>query len=166
MRNHHTISILVFIRLMVNTYDPFYRKVWVNIDADDIGADSAGASYHVVNAIASALYEALLFVLAHPRDNRAVSTLDVELVAEASTHTATLTRAVLPMDAATETAPEPAAICSYSREVGRYIDKFINAMRADVAEMLKTLAAAHFEDTDGGEGESYAVTRRSITPKP
>ena len=77
MRNRHTLSILVTIWLMVNTYDPFYRKVWVNIEADNIRADSAGGAYHVAQAVSSAVFEAMLFVLANPRDNHAVSTLDV-----------------------------------------------------------------------------------------
>ena len=166
MRNRHTLSILVTIWLMVNTYDPFYRKVWVNIEADNIRADSAGGAYHVAQAVSSAVFEAMLFVLVNPRDNHAVSTLDVEVRAEASTHTATLTRTVFPMGIAAETGPEPAAICAYSREVERYIGRCMNAMRADIAEMLKSLAAAHFGDTNGGEGDGCVVIRRSVTSEP
>ena len=166
MKNRHILRILATIYVITNGLDPFCREVWVDIEADNISADSAGASYHVANAIASVLYEALLFVLAHPRDNRAVSTLDVELVAEASTHTATLTRTMLPMDTAAATDSESAAICAYSPDVKSYIDNFMDAMRTDTADMLKDLAAAHFEDTDGGEGVNYAVTRRSLAPEP
>ena len=166
MRNRHTLSILVTIWLMVNTYDPFYRKVWVNIEADNINADSAEASYHVAHAVSSAVYEAMLFVLTNRNGGGAVSTLDVEVRAEASTHTATLTRAVFPMETAAEVDPEPAPIETYSVEIERYIDHCMDAMRADTAEMLKALAASHFADTDGGEGNSYAVTRRSVTEEP
>ncbi|MBM6887956.1 hypothetical protein [Pseudoflavonifractor phocaeensis] len=166
MRNRHTLSILVTIWLMVNTYDPFYRKVWVNIEADNIRADSAGGAYHVAQAVSSAVFEAMLFALTDQHDNRAVSTLDVEVRAEASTHTATLSRTAFPMDTAVETDPEPAAICAYSPEVERYIYRFLDDVRADISEMLKALAAAHFGDTDGGEGESYVVTRRSVTEEP
>ena len=166
MRNRHTLSILVTIWLMVNTYDPFYRKVWVNIEADNIRADSAGGAYHVAQAVSSAVFEAMLFVLANSRNNHAVSTLDVEVRAEASTHTATLSRTAFPMDTAVETDPEPAAICAYSREVERYIGRCMNAIRADTAEMLKSLAAAHFEGADGREGDGCVVIRRSVTSEP
>ena len=166
MKNRHILRILATIWVIANSLDPRPRKVWVNIEADNINADSAEASYHVANAIASALYEALLFVLANPRNNHAVSTLDVEVRAEASTHTETLSRTAFPMDTAVETDPEPAAICAYSPEVERYIYRFLDDVRADISEMLKALAASHSEDTDGGEGNGYAVTRRSITPEP
>ena len=166
MKNRHNLSVLLTIWLMVNTYDPFYRKVWVNIEADNIDADSAEASYHVAHAISSAIYEAMLFVLTNHNGGGAFHTLDVEIEAEANTHTAALSRNVFPTDTAAEADPEPAAICAYSREVERYIDHCMDAMRADIAEMLKSLAAAHFEDTDGGEGENYAVARRSLTPEP
>lgn len=166
MRNRHTLSILVTIWLMVNTYDPFYRKVWVNIEADNIRADSAGGAYHVAQAVSSAVFEAMLFVLANPRDNHAVSTLDVEIRAEASTHAGKLARTVFPTDTAAEADPEPAAICAYSREVERYIGRCMNAIRADTAEMLKSLAAAHFGDTDEGEGECYVVIRRGLEAEP
>ena len=166
MRNRHTLSILVTIWLMVNTYDPFYRKVWVNIEADNIRADSAGGAYHVAQAVSSAVFEAMLFVLANPRDNHAVSTLDVEIRAEASTHAGKLARTVFPTDTAAEADPEPAAICAYSREVERYIGRCMNAIRADTAEMLKSLAAAHFEGADGREGDGCVVIRRSATPEP
>lgn len=166
MRNHNIFSILATIWVIANSLDPRPRKIWVNIEADNINADSAEASYHVANAIASALYEALLFVLANPRDNHAVSTLDVEVRAEASTHTATLTRTVFPMGTAAETGPESAAICAYSREVERYIGRCMNAIRADTAEMLKSLVAAHFDDTAGGEGNGYVISRRSATTEP
>ena len=166
MRNRHTLSILVTIWLMVNTYDPFYRKVWVNIEADNIRADSAGGAYHVAQAVSSAVFETMLFVLANPRDNHAVSTLDVEIRAEASTHAGKLARTVFPTDTAAEADPEPAAICAYSREVERYIGRCMNAIRADTAEMLKSLAAAHFGDTDEGEGECYVVIRRGLEAEP
>ena len=166
MRNRHTLSILVTIWLMVNTYDPFYRKVWVNIEADNIRADSAGGAYHVAQAVSSAVFEAMLFVLANSRNNHAVSTLDVEIRAEASTHAGKLARTVFPTDTAAEADPEPAAICAYSREVERYIGRCMNAIRADTAEMLKSLAAAHFGDTDEGEGECYVVIRRGLEAEP
>lgn len=166
MRNRHTLSILVTIWLMVNTYDPFYRKVWVNIEADNICAGSAGGAYHVAQAVSSTVFEAMLFVLANPRDNHAVSTLDVEIRAEASTHAGKLARTVFPTDTAAEADPEPAAICAYSREVERYIGRCMNAIRADTAEMLKSLAASHFEDTEGGEGECYVVIRRGLEAEP
>lgn len=162
--NNFSVILLVFVT--INDYDSFIRTVWVNIHGEDMQASATEASYHAVNAVASAIFEAMLFVLVNPRDNHAVSTLDVEVRAEASTHTATLTRTVFPMGIAAETGPEPAAICAYSREVERYIDHCMDAMRADIAEMLKSLAAAHFEDADGREGESYAVTRRSVTEEP
>lgn len=76
-----------------------------------------------------------------------------------------MAQTIFPMETTAETAPEPAAICAYSLEVERHIGRCINDMRADIAEMLKAHATAHFEDTDGGEGKSYAVTRRSLTPE-
>ena len=166
MINFHFLAVILRISVTTNYYDPFLRTVWVNIHGEDMQASATEASYHVANAIASALYEALLFVLANPRNNHAVSTLDVEVRAEASTHTATLSRTAFPMDTAVETDPEPAAICAYSPEVERYIYRFLDDVRADISEMLKALAASHSEDTDGGEGNGYAVTRRSITPEP
>ena len=42
----------------------------------------------------------------------------------------------------------------------------MNAIRADTAEMLKSLAAAHFGDTDEGEGECYVVIRRGLEAEP
>lgn len=166
MRNRHTLSILVTIWLMVNTYDPFYRKVWGNIEADNINADSAEGAYHVAQAVSSAVFEAMLFALTDQNDKRAVHTLDVEIKAEASTHDGKLTWTVFPMDTAAEAEPEPAAICTYSPEIERYIDRCMNAIRADTAEMLKSLAAAHFEGADGREGDGCVVIRRSATPEP
>lgn len=166
MNNFSVFSIILWVSVTINDYDSFIRTVWVNIHGEDMQASATEASYHVANAIASALYEALLFVLANPRNNHAVSTLDVEVRAEASTHTATLSRTAFPMDTAVETDPEPAAICAYSPEVERYIYRFLDDVRADISEMLKALTTAHFEDTDGGEGNGYAVTRRSLTPEP
>ena len=166
MRNRHTLSILVTIWLMVNTYDPFYRKVWVNVEADNIRADSAGEAYHVAHAVSSAVYEAMLFVLTNRNGGGAVSTLDVEVRAEASTHAGKLTRTVFPMETAAEVDPKPAPIETYSFEIERYIDHCMNAIRADTAEMLKSLAAAHFEGADGREGDGCVVIRRSATPEP
>ena len=166
MKNRHNLSVLLTIWLMVNTLDPFYRKVWVNIEADNINADSAEASYHVAHAVSSAIYEAMLFVLANQNDKHIIRTLNVELQAEASTHAGKLTRDVFPMDTAADAEPEPAAICAYSREVERYIGRCMNAIRADTAEMLKSLAAAHFDDTAGGEGNGYVISRRGVTPGP
>lgn len=166
MKNRHILRILATIWVIANSLDPRPRKVWVNIEADNINADSAEASYHVAHAVSSAVYEAMLFVLTNRNGGGAVSTLDVEVRAEASTHTATLTRAVFPMETAAEVDPEPAPIETYSFEIERYIDHCMDAMRADTAEMLKALAASHFADTDGGEGNSYAVTRRSVTEEP
>lgn len=166
MKNRHILRILATIWVIANSLDPRPRKVWVNIEADNINADSAEASYHVAHAVSSAVYEAMLFVLTNRNGGGAVSTLDVEVRAEASTHTATLSRTAFPMDTAVETDPEPAAICAYSPEVERYIYRFLDDVRADISEMLKALAASHSEDTDGGEGNGYAVTRRSITPEP
>ena len=166
MKNRHILRILATIWVIANSLDPRPRKVWVNIEADNINADSAEASYHVAHAVSSAVYEAMLFVLTNRNGGGAVSTLDVEVRAEASTHTATLTRAVFPMETAAEVDPEPAAICAYSPEVERYIYRFLDDVRADISEMLKSLAASHFEGTDGGEGNSYAVTRRSVTEEP
>lgn len=162
--NNFSVILLVFVT--INDYDSFIRTVWVNIHGEDMQASATEASYHAVNAVASAIFEAMLFVLVNPRDNHAVSTLDVEVRAEASTHTATLTRTVFPMGIAAETGPEPAAICAYSREVERYIGRCMNAIRADTAEMLKSLAAAHFEGADGREGDGCVVIRRSATPEP
>ena len=166
MKNRHILRILATIWVIANSLDPRPRKVWVNIEADNINADSAEASYHVAHAVSSAVYEAMLFVLTNRNGGGAVSTLDVEVRAEASTHTATLTRAVFPMETAAEVDPEPAPIETYSFEIERYIDHCMDAMRADTAEMLKALAASHFADTDGGERNSYAVTRRSVTEEP
>ena len=166
MKNFNILSIILRISVSANFYDPFFREVWVNVEADNICAGSAGGAYHVAQAVSSAVFEAMLFVLANSRNNHAVSTLDVEVRAEASTHTATLSRTVFPMDTAVETDPEPAAICAYSPEVERYIYRFLDDVRADISEMLKSLAASHFEGTDGGEGNSYAVTRRSVTEEP
>lgn len=166
MKNRHILRIFATIWVIANSLDPRPRKVWVNIEADNINADSAEASYHVAHAVSSAVYEAMLFVLTNRNGGGAVSTLDVEVRAEASTHTATLTRAVFPMETAAEVDPEPAPIETYSFEIERYIDHCMDAMRADTAEMLKALAASHFADTDGGEGNSYAVTRRSVTEEP
>ena len=163
MGNHNIISILATIFVIVNDLDPFYRKVWVDIEADNISADSAEGAYHVAQAVTRTIFQAMLFALNNDGSEGVVHTLDVEIEAEASTHDGKLTRTAFPAAAID---PESAAIYAYSREVEIYIDNFMDAMRADVAEMLKSLAAAHFEDTDGGEGESYAVTRRSITPKP
>ena len=166
MKNRHNLSVLLTIWLMVNTLDPFYRKVWVNIEADNIDADSAGEAYHVAHAVSSAIYEAMLFVLTNHNGGGAVQILDVEIEAEATTHTAALSRNVFPMDTAAEAEPEPAAICTYSPEIERYIDRCMNAIRADTAEMLKSLAAAHFEGADGREGDGCVVIRRSATPEP
>lgn len=166
MRNRHTLSILVTIWLMVNNLDPFYREVWVTIEADNINADSAEASYHIAHAVSSVIYEAMLFALTNRHGGGAVHTLDVEIKAEANTHTATLTRAVFPMETAAEVGPEPAAICAYSPEVERYIYRFLDDVRADISEMLKALAASHFADTDGREGDGCVVIRRSATPEP
>ena len=166
MKNFNILSIILHISVSANFYDPFYRKVWVNVEADNIRADSAGEAYHVAHAVSSAVYEAMLFVLTNRSGGGAVSTLDVEVRAEASTHAGKLTRTVFPMETAAEVDPEPAPIETYSIEIERYIDHCMDAMRADIAEMLKALAASHFADTDGGEGKSYAVTRRSATPEP
>ena len=166
MKNRHILRILATIWVIANSLDPRPRKVWVNIEADNINADSAEASYHVAHAVSSAVYEAMLFVLTNRNGGGAVSTLDVEVRAEASTHTATLTRAVFPMETAAEVDPEPAAIYAYSREVELYIDNLIDAMRAETAEMLKSLAAAHFEGGGGREGDGCVVIRRSATPEP
>lgn len=162
----HLLPMIVYIMTMVNNLDPFYREAWVTIESDNINADSAEASYHVAHAVSSAVYEAMLFVLTNRNGGGAVSTLDVEVRAEASTHTATLTRAVFPMETAAEVDPEPAAIYAYSREVELYIDNLMDAMRAETAEMLKSLAAAHFEGADGREGDGCVVIRRSATPEP
>ena len=166
MKNFNILSIILRISVSANFYDPFYREVWVNIEADNINADSAEASYHVAHAVSSAIYEAMLFVLANQNDKHIIRTLNVELQAEASTHAGKLTRDVFPMDTAAEAEPEPAAICAYSREVERYIGRCMNAIRADTAEMLKSLAASHFEDTEGGEGECYVVIRRGLEAEP
>lgn len=166
MKNFNILSIILRISVSANFYDPFYREVWVNVEADNIDADSAEASYHVAHAISSAIYEAMLFVLTNHNGGGAFHTLDVEIEAEANTHTAALSRNVFPTDTAAEADPEPAAICAYSREVERYIDHCMDAMRADIAEMLKSLAAAHFGDTDGGEGDGCVVIRRSVTSEP
>ena len=166
MRNRHNLSVLVTIWLMVNTLDPFYREVWVNIEADNISADSAKESYRVTRAVESALFNAMLFVLGNHNDMNVVRTLNVEIEAKANTHEGKLARTVFPTDTAAEAAPEPAAICAYSPEVERYIYRFLDDVRADISEMLKSLAASHFEGTDGGEGNSYAVTRRSVTEEP
>ena len=85
MNNFSVFSIILWVSVTINDYDSFIRTVWVNIHGEDMQASATEASYHVANAIASALYEALLFVLANPRNNHAVSTLDVEVRAEAST---------------------------------------------------------------------------------
>lgn len=162
----HLLPMIVYIMTMVNNLDPFYREAWVTIESDNINADSAEASYHIAHAVSSVIYEAMLFALTNRHGGGAVHTLDVEIKAEANTHTATLTRAVFPMETAAEVDPEPAAIYAYSREVELYIDNLMDAMRAETAEMLKSLAAAHFGDTDGGEGNGYVVTRRSVTPEP
>lgn len=166
MKNFNILSIILRISVSANFYDPFIRTVWVNIHGEDTQASATGASYHAVNAVASAIFEAMLFVLANPRDNRAVSTLDVEVRAESNTHTATLTRVVFPMETAAEVDPEPAPIETYSFEIERYIDHCMDAMRTDTAEMLKSLAAAHFDDTAGGEGNGYVISRRGVTPEP
>lgn len=162
--NNFSVILLVFVT--INDYDSFIRTVWVNIHGEDMQASATEASYHAVNAVASAIFEAMLFVLVNPRDNHAVSTLDVEVRAEASTHAGKLARTVFPTDTAAEADPEPAAICAYSREVERYIGRCMNAIRADTAEMLKSLAAAHFGDTDEGEGECYVVIRRGLEAEP
>ena len=161
--NNFSVILLVFVT--INDYDSFIRTVWVNIHGEDMQASATEASYHAVNAVASAIFEAMLFVLVNPRDNHAVSTLDVEIRAEASTHAGKLARTVFPTDTAAEADPEPAAICAYSREVERYIGRCMNAIRADTAEMLKSLAAAHFEGADGREGDGCVVIRRSATPE-
>ena len=70
------------------------------------------------------------------------------------------------METAAEVDPEPAPIETYSFEIERYIDHCMDAMRADTAEMLKSLAAAHFDDTAGGEGNGYVISRRGVTPEP
>ena len=157
MKNRHILRILATIWVIANSLDPRPRKVWVNIGADNICAGSAGGAYHVAQAVSSAVFEAMLFVLAN---------LDVEIRAEASTHAGKLARTVFPTDTAAEADPEPAAICAYSREVERYIGRCMNAIRADTAEMLKSLAASHFEDTEGGEGECYVVIRRGLEAEP
>lgn len=166
MKNRHILRILATIWVIANSLDPRPRKVWVNIEADNISAESAEASHHVAQAVESALYEVMLFILANQSDERIVRTADVEIEAEASTHTATLTRTVLPMDTATEAAPETTTVDKYSLDVERYINRLMDDIRGEIAEMLKSLAAAHFEDTDGGEGDGYVVTRRSLTPEP
>ena len=63
MKNRHILRILATIWVIANSLDPRPRKVWVNIEADNINADSAEASYHVAHAVSSAVYEAMLFVL-------------------------------------------------------------------------------------------------------
>ena len=73
---------------------------------------------------------------------------------------------IIVINTAAEAEPEPAAICTYSPEIERYIDRCMNAIRADTAEMLKSLAAAHFEGADGREGDGCVVIRRSATPEP
>ena len=166
MRNRHTLSILVTIWLMVNTYDPFYRKVWVNIEADNIRADSAGGAYHVAQAVSSAVFEAMVFVLANPRDNHAVSTLNIDVLAESSTHVGKLARTVFPMETSSETGQESAAVVSYTFEVEEFAHRRMEEVRTDVGEMLKSLAAAHFGDTDEGEGECYVVIRRGLEAEP
>lgn len=162
--NNFSVILLVFVT--INDYDSFIRTVWVNIHGEDMQASATEASYHAVNAVASAIFEAMLFVLVNPRDNHAVSTLDVEVRAEASTHAGKLTRTVFPMETAAEVDPKPAPIETYSFEIERYIDHCMDAMRADTAEMLKSLAAAHFDDTAGGEGNGYVISRRGVTPEP
>lgn len=162
----HFLSVIVYIMTMVNDFDPFYREIWMNIEADNISADSAKASYQVEDAVSSAMFEAMLFVLGNHSGESVVHTLDVEIEAEANTHEGKLAQTVFPMDTATEAAPEPMAIRTYSPEVARYIYHFLDDVRADIAEMLKSLAAAHFEDNDREEGDGYAVTRRSVTPEP
>ena len=160
------LHMVVYIMTIVNTLDPFYRTVWVNIEADNIKADSAEESYRVTRAVESALFNAMLFVLGNHSNDNFVHTLDVEIEAKANTHEGKLARTVFPTDTAAETDPEPAALCTYSPEVEQYIYHFLDDVRADISEMLKALATAHFEDTDGGEGASYAVTRRNVTPEP
>ena len=160
------LPMIVYIMTMVNNLDPFYCEVWVNIEADNINADSAEESYRVTRAVESALFNAMLFVLGNHNDENVVCTLNVEIEAKANTHEGKLARTVFPTDTAAEADPEPAAICAYSPEVERYIYRFLDDVRADISEMLKALTTAHFEDTDGGEGNSYAVTRRSVTEEP
>ena len=87
---------------MVNITDPFCRKVWGNIDAANISADSLAASDHVAHTVSSAIYEAMLFALTNRHGGGAVHTLDFEIKGEASTHDGKLTRTVFPMDAAAE----------------------------------------------------------------
>lgn len=166
MRNRHNLSVLVTIWLMVNTLDPFYREVWVNIEADNINADSAEESYRVTQAVESALFNAMLFVLGNHSDKNVVRTLNVEIEAKANTHEGKLARTVFLTDTAAEAAPEPAAICAYSPEVERYIYRFLDDVRADISEMLKALTTAHFEGADGREGDGCVVIRRSATPEP
>lgn len=165
MRNRHTLSILVTIWLIVNNLGPFSRKVRVNIEADNINADSAEGAYHVAQAVTSAIFQAMLFALTNDSNEGAVRTLDLKIEAEAGTHTGKLARTVFPMDTAAETGSEPAAICAYSREVSRHIGRCMNDIHAGTAELLKILAAAYFEDTDGEEGNGYAVTRRGLPPE-
>ena len=166
MNNRYTFSISITIWLIVNNLDPFYRNVWVNIASDNMSADSADTSYHVAQAVSSAIYEAMLHVLTDLDGECAVRTLNVGIQNEACTHIGRLAYAVFPMNAEVEASSKPEVIHTYSPEVARYIYHFLDNMRVDIEGLLKSLAAAHFGDTHGGEGNRYAVTCRSVAEEP
>lgn len=166
VKNRHILSFLVSILIVANDLDPFYSETPVNIEADNMSADSAEASYHVAQAVSNTLFEALLVVIGGGNGADVVRTMDVEVNAKVGTHKAKLTRTVFPTETVTATNPKPAVVDRYSPEIAQYVHNFVDDARADVADMLKAFAAAHFEDTDGGEGSHYAIARRSTTEEP
>lgn len=166
MSYYRHLSVLIQIMVIINDLDPFTRTVWVNIEGDNMSTDSTEVSYCIAQAVSSVLFEALLFVIGGRDTDDIVHSMSMEIKAETSTHTGIMTRKVFPTGTKIGTGPELTNIYTYSLDVERYIDRLMDDMRGELAGMLKAIAAAHFEDTDGGEGESYAVTRRSITPKP
>ena len=44
MKNFNILSIILRISVSANFYDPFFREVWVNVEADNICAGSAGGA--------------------------------------------------------------------------------------------------------------------------
>ena len=49
MKNRHILSILTIIWVIANSLDPRPCEVWVNIEADNMSADSAEASYQIMD---------------------------------------------------------------------------------------------------------------------
>lgn len=166
MSYHRYLSVLIQVIVIINDLDPFARTVCVNIAADNMSADSANQSYHVAQAVSSAIYEAMLHVLTDSYGERVVRALNVEIENKACTHVGKLSYAVFPMNTEAEASSEPAVIHAYSPEVARYIYRFLDNMRVDVEGLLKSLTAAHFGSTNGGEGNRYAVTCRSVAEEP